>query len=60
MASPWRDLTRLPDRSVMCCICFEWRTRDELFRDKAGQLWDVCPGCAVDAFGPTGQPEETT
>lgn len=41
-ARPWVSLSRLPDGRVMCCICFEYRTVDELFTDAAGVTWDVC------------------
>lgn len=47
MCSPMNDLTRSADgRWFMCTICFEWIAREELFRDKSGQLYDICVPCA--------------
>lgn len=50
--SPWlgHGLSRLKDGRVMCCICFEYRTKDDLAKDADGQTWDACKGrCAADA-----------
>lgn len=46
---PWGgervDLMRLADGRVACCICFEFCTRDKLYRDASGQVWDMCQAC---------------
>lgn len=41
-------LARLADGRVMCCICFEYCTRDQLepVADELGKVWDVCRECA--------------
>ena len=38
-------LDRLTDGRVMCCLCFEYCTRDQLSRDDDGRLTDVCQPC---------------
>lgn len=40
-------LSRLDDGSVMCCVCMEYKTRDELadVEGEPGRKWDVCVGC---------------
>jgi hypothetical protein len=40
-------LTRLTDGRVMCCVCFEYFTRDRLepVVDEPGKTWDVCRPC---------------
>lgn len=35
-----------PDGLVMCCICFERVTLDELHQTCTGELEDVCLRCA--------------
>lgn len=42
-------LSRLTDGRIMCCICFEYRTREELdpVADEPGKVWDVCRACAI-------------
>lgn len=40
-SSGFVDLTRLKDGRVMCCICFAYRTPQELFV-KDGERWDLC------------------
>jgi hypothetical protein len=50
--SPFLGLgfTRLKDGRVMCAICFEYRTKDQLAEDGDGGWWDVCKGrCAREA-----------
>jgi hypothetical protein len=39
------DLTRLTDGRVMCCICFEYTPRGDLWRDDKGGTWDMCRPC---------------
>jgi len=34
-----------PDGRVMCCICFNRFTQDELYVDEAGDKWDECKEC---------------
>lgn len=41
-ARPWVSLSRPGDGTVLCCICFRYRTVDELLTDAAGDTWDVC------------------
>lgn len=41
------DLTRLTNGHVMCCICFSYTPKDQLWFDELEQLWDVCQPCAV-------------
>ncbi len=45
------DLTRLPTGEVMCCICFTFRRREDLFVDQDGAKWDLCGDgtCAKEA-----------
>ena len=45
------SLTRLKDGRVMCCICFEYKTKDQLATDSVdGKLTDTCKGdCAKQA-----------
>lgn len=31
-----------PDDKVMCCICFERFSQEELYVDPGGIRWDVC------------------
>lgn len=39
----WTWLSRLDDGRVMCCICFAYRTREELAdSDEPGIKIDVC------------------
>lgn len=40
-------LTRLTDGRVMCCICFEYVTRDQLNELPGGRLEDRCRACAL-------------
>lgn len=44
----WTLLSRLTDGRVACCVCFEFRHRDELepVVDEPGKVWDVCRECA--------------
>jgi len=39
------DLTRLTDGRVMCCECFEYTPRDQLWTDDDGETWDLCKPC---------------
>jgi hypothetical protein len=40
-------LDRLTDGRIMCCLCFEWCTREELADDEEpGMKTDVCQPCA--------------
>lgn len=39
------DITRLTDGRVMCCACFEYTSRDQLWRDANEQTWDICRSC---------------
>lgn len=42
----WTRLSRLTDGRVMCCLCFDYCTRDQLSIDPAdGQLTDICNPC---------------
>lgn len=45
------DLMRPDPDHIRCCICFEARKVDELYRDDSGQLWDLCAedltSCAI-------------
>lgn len=34
-----------PDGKVMCCLCFNRFTQDELYSDSDGVKWDVCIPC---------------
>lgn len=44
----WTYLSRLADGRVMCCLCFDYCTRDQLSVDPAdGQVTDVCKPCTV-------------
>lgn len=43
-----KRLNRLTDGRVACCICFEFKTRDELTQDADGTVWDMCRPCAAD------------
>lgn len=44
------DMSRLKDGRIACCICFAFRTRDQLESAGDGRVWDVCRGlCAVQA-----------
>ena len=36
-----------PDGKVMCCICFERFTLEELNKTPEGKLEDVCNACAM-------------
>lgn len=40
-------LSRLDDGRVMCCICMEYKTTDELadVDGEPGRKWDVCIPC---------------
>jgi hypothetical protein len=39
-------LTRLTDGRVMCCLCFDWCTREQLAEtDEPGIVEDVCRRC---------------
>jgi hypothetical protein len=40
-------LDRLDDGRVMCCICMEFKKRDELqpVAYEPGRLWDMCQPC---------------
>lgn len=58
MCSPWTDLTRSEDGRVMCQICLDWKTRDQLYRDAKGDLWDVCIPCGPRAWSDDGQAAE--
>jgi hypothetical protein len=46
-----RRLSRPGGGLVMCCICFHYRTVDELFVDAHGVTWDVCSTgtCALES-----------
>jgi hypothetical protein len=39
------DITRLNDGRVMCCICFDYFTREELQEIEPGVVTDVCIPC---------------
>jgi hypothetical protein len=39
-------LDRLTDGRVACCICFEWKTRDQL-NPVGDSVEDVCKDCAA-------------
>ncbi|CQR59202.1 hypothetical protein [Streptomyces leeuwenhoekii] len=41
----WTRLSRLTDGRVMCCLCFEYVTRDQL-NPVDGGVEDVCTTCA--------------
>lgn len=32
-------------RQLMCAVCFEWTSFDELYVDEEGQAWDACNPC---------------
>jgi hypothetical protein len=44
----WVSLGKLTDGRVSCCVCFAYRTRDELepVAGEPGRVWDVCRECA--------------
>lgn len=39
-------LDRLTDGRVMCCLCFDYCTRDELNPLDDGRVEDICKSCA--------------
>jgi hypothetical protein len=39
-------LTRLTDGRVMCCICFDYKDKQDLEPTGDGRVWDVCTECA--------------
>jgi hypothetical protein len=43
-------IDRLDDGRVMCCICMEYKTTDELapVEGEPGRKWDVCIPCEAD------------
>lgn len=41
----WTRLDRLTDGRIMCCLCFEYVTRDQL-NPVDGGVEDVCQPCA--------------
>ncbi|MFC1418543.1 hypothetical protein [Streptacidiphilus cavernicola] len=43
----WTRLDRLSDGRVMCCLCFEYCTREELNPAPDGDVEDVCKPCAA-------------
>jgi hypothetical protein len=36
-----------PDGRVMCALCFDRVTKDELMKDMDGDLWDMCQRCGL-------------
>ncbi|MFC7983838.1 hypothetical protein [Streptomyces sp. NPDC057336] len=42
----WTRLSRLTDGRVMCCLCFEYCTHDQL-NPVNGDVEDVCKPCAA-------------
>lgn len=49
----WTRLDRLTDGRVMCCLCFEYCTREELNPLPGGGVEDVCRDCAERERGAT-------
>lgn len=49
----WTRLDRLADGRVMCCLCFEYCTREELNPLPGGGVEDVCKPCAANERGAT-------
>jgi hypothetical protein len=49
----WTRLDRLSDGRVMCCLCFDYCTRDELNPLPDGFVEDVCKPCAARERGAT-------
>ena len=43
----WTFLSRLTDGRIMCQLCFEYKTREELNPLPDGMVEDVCKPCAV-------------
>lgn len=49
----WIRLDQLADGRVMCCLCFDYCTRDQLSTDPAdGQLTDICKPCRTEEEQP--------
>lgn len=42
----WTRLDRLTDGRIMCALCFEYCTRDQLNSVGDGQVEDICKPCA--------------
>ncbi|GHC37100.1 MULTISPECIES: hypothetical protein [Streptomyces rochei group] len=51
----WTRLDRLTDGRVMCCLCFEFCTRDQL-NQVDGRVEDVCQPCAQKEAAVAGLP----
>lgn len=47
------DITRLTDGRVMCCLCFDYKSRTELHEIEPGVVTDVCEACWVLDLPPT-------
>lgn len=47
MTAPFGSLAGAALRAglVMCCLCFECRPPERMYRDEHGDTWDVCPLC---------------
>ncbi|WP_042400044.1 hypothetical protein [Streptacidiphilus carbonis] len=43
----WTRLDRLTDGRVMCALCFDYCTRDQLNPLPGGFVEDVCKACAA-------------
>lgn len=58
----WTRLDRLTDGRVMCCLCFEYVTRDRLAPDEEheGCVTDVCLPCALREAREVARRAETT
>jgi hypothetical protein len=54
------DISRLKDGRIACCICFEFRTRDQLEPAGDGKVWDVCRGLCARQAGIVGGEERRT
>lgn len=46
------DLTRTTDGRVMCCICFAYVPRAQLWQDGRGRTWDMCKPCGDEEGAP--------
>lgn len=60
LGGTYTRLDRLTDGRVMCCLCFDYCTHDQLSRDEDGQLTDVCQPCRDSEIAiQTARSEET-
>lgn len=49
-------MSYITPQGAMCQICFDFKLKADLYKDDAGDLWDICIDCyGTDLIGIVGQ-----